>query len=79
MTAPDTQAEEAHGRRVAVAPEYTLRPVLTELGALTPVPGLYVRDADHADATAYEPWLTRARPIVRALLRHRHDLTGAHA
>jgi len=63
----------------ALAPEYTLRPVLTELGALTPVPGLYVRDADHADADAYEPWLATARPIVHALLRHHHDLTGAHA
>jgi len=63
----------------ALAPEYALRPVLAELGALTPVPGLYVRDTDHADPTAYEPWLSTARPVVDTLLRHRHDLTGVLA
>ena len=62
----------------ALAPEYTLRPVLTELGALTPVPGLYLQEANHADAAAYEPWLASARPVVHALLRP-HDLTGVHA
>ena len=62
----------------ALAPEYTLRPVLTELGALTAVPGLYLQEADHADAAAYEPWLSTARPVVHALVR-RHDPTGVHA
>jgi FMN reductase len=63
----------------ALAPEYALRPVLAELGALTPVSGLYVRDSEHADPTAYEPWLSTARPVVDTLLRHRHDLTGVPA
>ncbi|UPK76777.1 NAD(P)H-dependent oxidoreductase [Nocardioidaceae bacterium SCSIO 66511] len=60
----------------ALAPEYTLRPVLAELGALTPVRGLYVRDSEYDDPAAYEPWLASARPVVDAILRHRNDTTG---
>lgn len=60
----------------ALAPEYALRPVLTELGALTPVRGLYVRDSDYDDPAAYEAWLATARPVIDAILRHRHDTTG---
>lgn len=63
----------------ALAPEYTLRPVLSELGALTPAPSLYLQETDYADAAAYESWLATARPVVHALLRHDHDPTGAHA
>ena len=52
----------------ALAPELTLRPVLTELGARVPVRGLYVLDADHDDPTAYADWLATARPAVAALV-----------
>lgn len=62
----------------ALAPEYTLRPVLTELGALTPVPGLYLRETDHADPAAYEPWISRARPVLQALMQHRSEPIGVH-
>lgn len=60
----------------ALAPEYALRPVLTELGALTPVRGLYVRDSEHDDPAAYETWLATARPVIDAILRHCHNTTG---
>ncbi len=60
----------------ALAPELTLRPVLTEIGATVPVRGLYVLDADHDDPTAYAAWLARARPVVSTLLAAR---TGALA
>ena len=49
----------------ALAPELTLRPVLTEIGASVPVRGLYVVDSSHDDPAAYEPWLTLARERIR--------------
>ncbi|WP_139981637.1 NAD(P)H-dependent oxidoreductase [Nocardioides litoris] len=55
----------------ALAPELTLRPVLTEIGAVVPVRALYVLDAAHDDPAAYDAWLTTARPIVTTLLAAR--------
>lgn len=51
----------------ALAPELTLRPVLTELGA-TCVRGLNVLDRDHDDPVAYAEWLRAVRPTIHALL-----------
>lgn len=53
----------------ALAPELTLRPVLTELGATVPGRGLFVLDSQYGDAAAYEPWLETTRPLVRTLLQ----------
>jgi FMN reductase len=50
----------------ALAPEHTLRPVLTELGAVTPTRGLYLIDRTWADAEMLEPWLARAVGQVAA-------------
>jgi FMN reductase len=55
----------------ALAPELTLRPVLTEIGATVPVRGLYVLDSAHADPAAYDDWLRTARPVVTTLLAAR--------
>ena len=52
----------------ALAPELTLRPVLTEIGATVPVPGAYVLDASYDDPAAYDGWLEAARPVVAALV-----------
>ena len=52
----------------ALAPELTLRPVLTEIGATVPVPGAYVLDASYDDPAAYDGWLEAARPVVAALI-----------
>ena len=49
----------------ALAPELTLRPVLTELGATIPGRGLFVLDSQYDDPAAYEPWLDSTRPIVQ--------------
>jgi len=49
----------------ALAPELTLRPVLTEIGGSVPVRGLYVDDSAFDDPAAYEPWLAAARRHVR--------------
>jgi len=67
----------------ALAPELTLRPVLTEIGGTVPVRGLYVRDACHDDPGAYAEWLERARPVVcatvYALIHDRRNRAGAVA
>ena len=52
----------------ALAPELTLRPVLTEIGGTVPVRGLYVHDTYYDDPAAYASWLETARPRVQALL-----------
>src|SRR3954454_12084530 len=52
----------------ALAPELTLRPVLTEIGGLVPAKGLYVVDSSHDDPAAYQQWLDHARPAIRAIL-----------
>jgi FMN reductase len=53
----------------ALAPELTLRPVLTEIGATVAGRGLFVLDKQHDDPTAYADWLTATRPIVTSLLK----------
>ena len=55
----------------ALAPELTLRPVLTELGARVPARGLYVLDAAHDDPAAYADWLQSARPTITTLITSR--------
>lgn len=64
----------------ALAPELSLRPVLSEIGAVVPAKGLYVVDAAYDDPAAYAHWLELARPTVTALLDSRLDTrTGASA
>ena len=52
----------------ALAPELTLRPVLTELGATVPVRAAYVVDGSYDDPAAYAEWLAAARPVLASLL-----------
>ncbi len=55
----------------ALAPELSLRPVLTELGATVPGRGLFVLDSAYDDPAAYADWLAVTRPAVDALLSGR--------
>lgn len=55
----------------ALAPELTLRPVLTEIGAIVPVRGLYVLDSAYDDPASYAAWLEESRPVVTTLLTAR--------
>jgi FMN reductase len=55
----------------SLAPELTLRPVLTEIGGTVPGRGLYVVDAQHDDPAAYADWLAVTRPIVTSYLKGR--------
>src|SRR4051812_15311399 len=55
----------------SLAPELTLRPVLTELGGTVPGRGLYVVDSQHDDPAAYADWLAATRPVVTDHLKGR--------
>jgi FMN reductase len=52
----------------ALAPETTLRPVLTEIGGTVPGRALYVIDRQYDDPAAYADWLSATRPVVAAFL-----------
>jgi FMN reductase len=58
------------GDRVhALAVELHLRPVLVELGAVTPTKGLFFEEGDlAAPGTVLDPWLERAGPVLDALV-----------
>ena len=55
--------------RHALAPELTLRPVLVEIGASCPAPGLYLLDSDYQTSVDLEKWLEIARRFVPAVSR----------
>lgn len=50
--------------RHSLAPEVFLKPVLNELGASCPAPGLFLLERDWDDPSAFAPWLERARPLL---------------
>jgi FMN reductase len=58
------------GDRVhALAVELHLRPVLVELGAITPTRGLFFEESSLAmPGSVLDPWLERARPVLDALV-----------
>jgi FMN reductase len=58
------------GDRVhALAVELHLRPVLVELGAITPTRGLFFEESSLADpATVLAPWLERSLPALDSLV-----------
>ena len=51
----------------ALAPELLLKPVLVELGAICPTPGLYQLDADYRDDPVADNWFERWGPVVLEL------------
>ncbi|WP_026343882.1 NADPH-dependent FMN reductase [Nocardia sp. BMG111209] len=53
----------------ALAPDLLLKPVLVELGATTPVPGLYLSDKTFAEDGVIDAYAHRWGPVVRALSR----------
>jgi FMN reductase len=56
----------------ALAPELSLRPLLSELGAVVPVRALYVLDSQYDRPEAYADWLSVARPVLRSFLGRPH-------
>lgn len=51
----------------AMAPEVYLKPVLVELGAICPTPGLYQIDRTYADDQSLDVWAHRWSPVIRSL------------
>ena len=51
----------------ALAPDLLLKPVLVELGAITPAPGLYLRDSGYATDGVIAEYAGRWGPVLRAL------------
>jgi FMN reductase len=53
----------------ALAPDLLLKPVLVELGATTPAPGLYLQDSTYATDTRIADYAARWRPALGAAVR----------
>jgi FMN reductase len=51
----------------ALAPELLLKPVLVEVGAICPTPGLYLSDTTYTDDGRIDAFAQRWRPVVAAL------------
>ncbi|MGW0817236.1 NADPH-dependent FMN reductase [Streptomyces viridiviolaceus] len=54
----------------ALAPELTLRPVLSELGGVCALPGLYLLDRTWSEDPALDAYAERWAPVAHALTRH---------
>jgi FMN reductase len=69
----------AAGPAHAMAPDLLLRPVLVELGATCPAPGLHLLDTEGADSPALAAWVERWRPALHATasLPRVHDTRSA--
>jgi FMN reductase len=48
----------------SLAPEVFLKPVLAELGASCPMPGLYLLDTDYESPAGLEEWIQSARRFL---------------
>jgi FMN reductase len=47
-----------------MAPDLLLKPVLVELGATCPTPGLYLIDKTFAEDPRLDPWIARAQTWI---------------
>ena len=56
------------GATHALAPDLLLKPVLVELGATCPTPGLYPNDRTYGEGPALKAFSARWSPVVSALL-----------
>ncbi len=52
--------------RHSLAPEVFLKPVLVELGASCPAPGLFLPENEFSGSEALDAWVERARPLIEA-------------
>jgi FMN reductase len=48
----------------ALAPELLLKPVLVELGAVCPAPGLYLIDKTCSEDARLDAWIARTKPLL---------------
>lgn len=54
----------------ALAPDLLLKPVLVELGATSPAPGLYLHDSTYTTDTRIADYAERWSPVLSAALRN---------
>jgi len=47
-----------------LAPDWSLKPVLVELGAICPAVGLYLIDKSFAEDPRLDAWVARAKPLL---------------
>ncbi|MET0144439.1 MAG: NAD(P)H-dependent oxidoreductase [Ilumatobacteraceae bacterium] len=52
----------------SLAPELTLKPVLSEVGCSCPLPGLYLIDSTWNDDGVLDDWVARGRQALRHLI-----------
>jgi len=52
----------------ALAPDWTLKPVLVELGATCPARGLYLIDKTYTEDDDLDNWVQRTKPMLEALV-----------
>jgi FMN reductase len=55
--------------RHALAAELFLKPVLVELGATCPAPGLFLLESEYAGGETLDRWLEHARPQLAATVK----------
>jgi FMN reductase len=51
----------------ALAPDLLLKPVLVEMGATCPMPGLYLMEKTYQDDPRIDAWVSRAKPLLASL------------
>jgi FMN reductase len=51
----------------AMAPDLLLKPVLVEIGATCPAPGLYLNDESYAEDSVMDTYVARWRPLIEAV------------
>lgn len=56
--------------QIALAPALLLEPVLVELGATTPAPGLYLHDSTYTTDSRIADYAERRSPVPSAALRN---------
>ncbi|WP_369055193.1 NADPH-dependent FMN reductase [Kineococcus terrestris] len=63
----------------ALAADLLLKPVLAELGAALPAPGLYLLDTEGAGSPALEAYAERWGPVLRAAAAHGAAARGSRS
>ncbi len=62
--------------RHALAGEYTLKPVLTEIGCSCPAPALFLLETEWESSPALDDWMPRAAVLLGQQPRNARSATG---
>jgi FMN reductase len=53
----------------ALAPDILLKPVLSEIGATCPTPGIYLLDSEYRESATLAQWIEQWAPVIAKFLR----------